>query len=231
MIHFQQVTLENCHTATGVVVVIDVLRAFTTAAYAFKAGAENIILTETVNEALTLRQRIPNALAMGEEHGLPVKGFDFNNSPSQLIEQNFRHNQLIQRTSAGTQGVVRSRRAGALFAASFVCAEATARAIQRLAPEHVTFVVTGVIYDRDGDEDRACADYLTARLRGEQPDSAPFIERIYNSDAGQIFVNSTHPEHPYADLQRCAEIDRFNFAMQVKQQNGCLVLEKVKVYP
>ena len=32
-------TLESCHDATGTVVVIDVLRAFTTAAYAFAAGA------------------------------------------------------------------------------------------------------------------------------------------------------------------------------------------------
>ena len=38
----QRATLQNCHTAAGTVVVIDVLRAFTTAAYAFDAGAEDI---------------------------------------------------------------------------------------------------------------------------------------------------------------------------------------------
>lgn len=32
-------TLDNCTDARGVVVVIDVMRAFTTAAYAFAAGA------------------------------------------------------------------------------------------------------------------------------------------------------------------------------------------------
>ena len=44
----QRATLQNCHTATGTVVVIDVLRAFTTAAYAFDAGADDITLVSTV---------------------------------------------------------------------------------------------------------------------------------------------------------------------------------------
>ena len=53
----------------GVVVAVDVLRAFTTAAYAFAAGASSIWLVATVGEAVDLAQRIPGALAMGEEHG------------------------------------------------------------------------------------------------------------------------------------------------------------------
>ena len=40
----QRATRETCGEATGTVVVIDVLRAFTTAAYAFAAGAADITL-------------------------------------------------------------------------------------------------------------------------------------------------------------------------------------------
>jgi 2-phosphosulfolactate phosphatase len=50
-------TLDTCHDARGVVVVVDVLRAFTTAAYAFAGGAEEIFLVSTVEEAFSLRKR------------------------------------------------------------------------------------------------------------------------------------------------------------------------------
>ena len=36
---------------TGAVVVVDVIRAFTTAAYAFAAGADHIFLVDTLDEA------------------------------------------------------------------------------------------------------------------------------------------------------------------------------------
>jgi len=59
-------TLDECGEVTGVVVVIDVCRAFTTAAYAFGAGYERILLAGMVAEALALRERFPDAQVMGE---------------------------------------------------------------------------------------------------------------------------------------------------------------------
>ena len=46
--------VDGAHQARGVVVVIDVMRAFTTAAYAFGAGVVEIDLVATVEEALAL---------------------------------------------------------------------------------------------------------------------------------------------------------------------------------
>ena len=40
---FHYTNLETCHEATGVVVVIDVIRAFTNAAFAFSRGAREIL--------------------------------------------------------------------------------------------------------------------------------------------------------------------------------------------
>src|SRR5690242_10471755 len=131
---FNYATLETCHTATGIVLVIDVLRAFSTAAYTFSQGAKEIRLVSTVEEALTLKQQIPHSKAMGEVHGIPPEGFDFGNSPTRILEQDLNGLTIIQRTSAGTQGAVRSVKADVMFATSFVVAGATLHAVRELQP-------------------------------------------------------------------------------------------------
>ena len=49
--------IEGAATAEGVVVVIDVFRAFTTAAVAFSRGVEKIIMVAEVEEALRLKEQ------------------------------------------------------------------------------------------------------------------------------------------------------------------------------
>jgi 2-phosphosulfolactate phosphatase len=46
--------------APSVAVVVDVMRAFTVAAWAFAQGAEKIVLAESLDEALALRARHPD---------------------------------------------------------------------------------------------------------------------------------------------------------------------------
>src|SRR5262249_8681441 len=157
----------------------------------------------TVEEALALRARFPGALAMGEVGGYPIDGFDFGNSPSALLGQNLSGRRVIQRTSAGTQGLVRSLKADMLFAGSFGCGAATARAIARSAPESVTLVATGVFPGRDGDEDIACADYLAALLRGEPIDIAALLRRVRDSHSGRLFADPSDPVFPPSDLDLC----------------------------
>ena len=234
---FQRATLANCEQAAGVVVAIDVLRAFTTAAYAFGAGASDILLTAGVDEALALRQRFPGSLAMGEVNGLPVAGFDFGNSPVQFGADGLAGRRLVQRTSAGTQGVVRSRRAEHLLAASFACAGATARYIRWLAPQQVTFVITGAMPDesfvktpiRFGDEDAACADYLQAVLSGLDPDPEPYLQRVWAAPAAEKFLYPDQPDFLAEDLEACTALDRFTFAMPVWRQADLLIVESVQV--
>ena len=71
-------------SARGLVVVIDVLRAFTTAAYAFDGGATKILLVRTVDEAIALRELVPDALLIGEVGGRLIPGFDLDNSPTHM---------------------------------------------------------------------------------------------------------------------------------------------------
>lgn len=208
------VTLDDCATATDLVVVIDVLRAFTTAAHLFDRGAAQIWPVAGVDEARALRGAHPGVVLAGEEHGMPVAGFDLGNSPSQLDGAAVAGATVVQRTSAGTQGVVGSAAADRMLVASFVCATATVRAIRRLADDQVTFVLTGVD-DRDGEEDRACAEYLAALVGGADPDPEPYLQRVWASSAAQWFLDDARPAFPVADVELACEVDRFDAAMVV----------------
>lgn len=208
-----------------VVVVIDVLRSFSTAAYAFAGGARAIYPVETVAEAAQLQAALPGSITTGAiAGGDPVPGFDFGNSPSALAAADLRGRDLVQTTVAGVRGLLRFAHARALFAGSLVCAGATARAIRQLQPERVTLLITGEWIDRDGDEDIACADYLENLLQGRMPDPAPFEQRVRDSDFGRRFAAGNNPSLPPSDLALCAQADRFAYALPATRRNGRFVL-------
>ena len=223
--------LEESHEAEGLAVVIDVIRAFTTAPFAFAAGASEIWPVGRVEEALILRGEIDGSLLMGEVGGFPPAGFDLGNSPAALIDQSLPGKILIQRTSSGTQGLTRVPKAEMILAASFVVAGATLRYIEAAAPARVTFVCTG-----HTDEDWALADYLTLSLQGQRPDPTPFLQRV--TAAGQSRIKrhrDYHQDKPDSldrfaeDLVCCVALDRFDFALGVANEQGRLTMRPIPV--
>jgi 2-phosphosulfolactate phosphatase len=222
-------TNRDCQEAGGVVVVIDVIRAFSVAAYAFAAGARKIILVSSIEEAFMLKQNMPEAHLMGEFNTYPIEGFEFGNSPTQIATLDLTGALLIHRTSAGTQGVVRSIKAETLLAASFCCARATASYILGLSPRLVSFVITGLEPDGRGDEDQACSEYIQALLELKQPDPAPFIQRVLESKNGGLFRTGDELAFPASDLDYCTAVDRFNFALPVRRENGLHIMQPIPI--
>lgn len=219
--------LSTAAAARGTVVVVDVLRAFTTAAHALAAGARELLPVAAVDEALRLRATGRVDLAMGEVGGLPVEGFDLSNSPAALDGRRLDGRRIAFRTTNGTQGIVRSAHADAVFAASFVVAAATARAVLATGPAAVTIVVTGDGGD-GGEEDRALAAYLGELLEGRAPDPAPFLARARASATAARFLDPGQPAFPAADLDRCLAVDRFDLALPVTADGGHLVLRAAR---
>jgi 2-phosphosulfolactate phosphatase len=125
--------LEGARQAVGHVAIIDVFRAFTTAAVALANGASRIIMVGTVEEALALRDRGVGQICMGEVGGRAPAGCDFGNSPFDISCIDFRGQAVIQRTSAGTQGIVTAGKAGRLYATSVTCWKAEAATPARCA--------------------------------------------------------------------------------------------------
>jgi len=226
--NFHYTNLDTCHEATGVVVVIDVLRAFSNAAYAFSRGAVEIYPVSGVEAALELKAQIPNSLVCGEVGGLPPEGFDFGNSPTQTRALDLTGKTIVQSTGAGTKGIVRSVKANVMLAASFVVAGATVRHIQGLAPQDLTFVITGQYAPGHGDEDVSFAEYLEALLQGKALDPKPYIERVYKSRDAIQHLDPNDSRFPLSDLELCTNIDAFDFYMLVTKENDRHVMRAVK---
>ena len=86
--------------------IVDVFRAFTTAAFCVAAGAREIVLVNDHEQALAMRRADPELFLSGEIDGRPIPGFDVGNSPSAIERLDLAGRRVVQRTSSGTQGVV-----------------------------------------------------------------------------------------------------------------------------
>ena len=206
--------LADCSEARGCVVVIDVIRAFTTAAFAFGYGASGILSTDSTASAYRLKQAHPDFPAMGEESdGVDIGFFEMNNSPYRLREHDLKGKTVIHRTTNGTVGLIRPRNAQVLLAASLVNSAATARYIRSLDPEELDFVETGVYPGGRGDEDTACADYIESLLADRPFPHEELIRRVLHSTEIHFFEEGNNDRFPPEDLDMVIQIDRFDFAM------------------
>jgi 2-phosphosulfolactate phosphatase len=222
--------LDDCPTLQGAVVVIDVLRSFTTAAVALAQGAVAVLPVASVADALAWRARDPRALLVGAVGGgAPVPGLDLGNTPSQLQGLDLCGRRLVLYSAGGTQGLLACRRAGPLLAGSLWCAQATAHWLRQQGLPSVTLVVTGTWTDRDGDEDHACADLIAALLQGDDPPREPYVQRVRASDFGRRFGSHAHAHLPAADLDCCARADVIDFAMAVRPGADGPTIERARV--
>jgi 2-phosphosulfolactate phosphatase len=157
---------------------------------------------------------------MGEVRGRAPDGFDFSNSPFEISAVDFRDKTIIQRTSAGTQGIVAASRAEKLYATSLVTAEATVRALLSGSPDQVSLVAKGDNGIKRTDEDELCATHLRNRLEG-RPGDPDAIRRLIL--AGGEVGRFHDPARPYlhpADVDIALDIDRYDFAIRVEFEDG-----------
>ncbi|MFC9325624.1 2-phosphosulfolactate phosphatase [Kitasatospora sp. NPDC057015] len=213
--------------APSVAVVVDVMRAFTVAAWAFAQGAEKIVLAESLDTALALKARRPDWVALKD--GPRAPGFDLVNSPGLLRSVDLGGRTVVQKTTAGTVGALAVKEASLVLCAGFVVAEATARLLRARGSDSVTFVVTGE--DGRADEDQACARYIARRATEAVTDATGFLRRAAESRAAaelaQGVRQGVHPD----DVALCLELDRFPFAMVAAPEDSLMVLRPRAVPP
>ena len=214
--------LEGTKQASGAVAIIDVFRAFTTAAVALANGASRIIMVGTIDEALALRNEHVAQVCMGEVRGRAPPEFDFGNSPFEISSIAFQGKTIAQRTSAGTQGIVAARGADALYAASLVTASATAKALLAHDTERISLVAMGNNTVTRTDEDELCALHLRNLIEGRQGNAEAVRQMVLAGGEIKRFHDPSDPHHP-GDLDIALDIDRFAFAIRVRMESGHLV--------
>lgn len=211
-----------------VVVVIDVIRAFTTAAVAFERGASEIACAPSLQVGRDLRRRYPDRLLIGETRGLKPADFDFGNSPFEMSTAQIDGRRLIQATTNGTLGLARCPDAAVLLAVSALNVSATARWI---ASNHADTPYTLLCTGRTA-EDWACARHLNELLHGSAPERAALVAGIMDGAAEhEARAQARRPASERVDLSSdipfCCEVDRSEFAMVGEVRKDHVVLVNV----
>lgn len=217
------VSIEQAPKIDGTAVVVDVLRAYSTAACAFERGADRIVLCAEVDEALEVKAAIAGALACKD--GLAHPGFELSNSPAQMLRLDMTGRTIVQRTQAGTVGARAAHRASLLLCCGFVNATATASRLRRLREDCVSFVISGA--GGTAEEDLACAELIAARIEDPGVAADPFINRAHASDAADKLRRLAGPDHPGVDaddVPLCLQVDRMDFSMEARAELGRLTL-------
>ena len=218
--------VRDAREAEGTVVIIDVFRAFTTAAIAFDRGADRIVLVAEVEEALELYCRGVGDLTMGEVDGKRPHGFDYGNSPYEISQADLAGKTIVQSTRAGTVGVAAAAKAESVYLGSFVVAEATVRGILGKDPALVSLIAMGDRGVDRSDEDEQCALYLRNLLEGRKPDAEAVRSIVMNGGQTQKFFDATQPQYRPQDVELALQLNRFPFAMRITKEDGLLVARK-----
>lgn len=209
--------LEGAQKAEGLAVVIDVFRAFTTAAYVIYNGAEKIIPVGTVEEAFEMKRTNHGVILMGEREGKQVSGFDFGNSPHEVQNVDFTGYTVVQTTSAGTRGLMAAGNADTILPGSFVMADAIVDYIKNAKPEVVSLVAMGWGGMAKAPEDEYLAEYIEKRLNGEKTDFESMKAEIRKHPEGAKFFDKTQKTFVEGDFHAAMDVNRFNFCLELVQ--------------
>lgn len=221
---FRHSLIEGAKKVQGIAIIIDVFRAFTTAAYVLNNGAICIIPIGRLEKAFELKRKHPNWILMGERDGRKLKRFDYGNSPFKIRDVDFIEKTVIMTTSSGTQGIVSADNADLILLGSFVTASATIRYVRKLNPEIVSFVAMGNKGLEKSAEDELCAVYLENLLKGKNPDFGKIFNYLSESDGARKFFDDSQPQYCVEDFYCALDLDRFDFALGVRDDKTIVKL-------
>lgn len=210
--------------ASGVAVIIDVFRAFSTEMYIFNQGARYIIPVQTLDEAYALKKEYPDYLLIGERGGVKPEGFDYGNSPTEIQSVDFTNKVIVHTTSNGTKGLLLATGADEVLTGSFINAAAIVKHIKKLNPKNISLVSTSPNIHEENNEDVMLAYYLRDCLEGKEPSEDDIKQMMKKTAAYSLLFDEVGV--PATDFDLCLDFNRMNFVVRQEIREGRKVLVK-----
>jgi 2-phosphosulfolactate phosphatase len=219
-------SVEDAHTAKGLAVVIDVFRAFSVEAYIFANGAAKIIPVLNLEEAYKLKEENPEYILIGERGGIKPEGFDFGNSPTEILDTDFSGKTIVHTTSNGTKGLVNTINAEAVLAGGFVMADSILAYIKQNNFQNISLISTAPDTGVDN-EDLLFAYYIRDVLEGVPVTESDIKSMTTKTSAYALLFDEVGV--PATDFDLCLDFNRFNFIIKKVMINNqmCLVREDI----
>lgn len=221
--------LDGAKQAEGLTVIIDVFRAFSVACYAFDGGVSRIYPVGLIDLAYQIKLQNPEYLLVGERLEQKPEGFDFGNSPSQLLTGALRGKTMVHTTSSGTQGIVNATSADEIITGSFVNAGAIIDYVKLRNPVKLSLVCMGYACQYPSDEDTFLAEYLKAKLEDQPVDFSAMVEKLRYGAGARFFVPERQAWAPSVDFDLCLNLNRFNFVLKVEREKDLYFLKKIEL--
>lgn len=222
----------EAYPAADVNIVIDVIRAFTVSHVAFLRGAREIFLVNTIEEAFALRKQNPGYLLAGEVEGLPITGFDLDNSPHTFSQANVENKSLVQKTTNGVKATLLALGAKTVLVTGLSNARKTALHAKQIAAGMRHCRVNIVASHPRDDDDLACAEYIRDQMLAEGVvDLAGVQSRIKNSRSAAKFYDPTQQAFNEKDMPFCTREVDCGFVMQVDRSQAPPRIVKKAVSP
>ena len=208
------IATEGCEEARGICVVFDVLRASSVECHLHLVGAKKVFPQEFVEDTLKMKSDNKGAILFGERNGEKIPGFDFGNSPSEILENadKIKNKICYHNTTAGTQAFnkcLQNKNVKEVLISSPNNLSATIKYLKKyLGKEKIYLVAAGDLgYCL---EDFLICEYVKSLLIEEKPKLSleEIIKKVKETTGAKFFKNI--PCYPPIDFDICFKVDVFD---------------------
>ena len=215
----------DVNNINGFTIVVDVFRAFTVSYFIMANNPQKYIAVDNIELAFLLKQQDSKSLLIGERKGVKIEGFDYGNSPTEIVNKDFTNKTIIHTTTAGTKGHMRQPKHNTVIVGSFLNANAITKYIQKNKIEVVNIYCTAEKGNLYGEEDYYFAEYLKKKIEKEEIDYIE-IKKKLRIGSGKGFKENGFA--PYSDFEYCMDLDKFDSIIVRKSvESNCVILEKM----
>ena len=220
-LYFTPSEIQDSDLADKLVIVVDVLRASTTAAVALANGAREIIPVASIDAAGELKQKLgkEHVLLCGEREGVKIEGFDLGNSPAEYESKVVKDKALIFCSTNGSKAMLKGSQGALCLVGGLINLSEILRFILREEKE-LTIICSGSAGKFSFEDAVAGGKYISdlEKKLGRELDkndgarAALYLFRREEADLYSALRNSFHGKYLVtlgfeADIREAAKLD------------------------